>query len=166
MHTDASLPPQRHKLTEAALDGPAAGGMISLIPFGRAGAIALNLRAVQLRRGSQNQTVMQDLLLGFGALPTSALAFDASACVDGPASEGVQVHFECMRFVFRSSRHFSHCDTGRPFFLISKSGRSVCWQFDERWPFMQASLQCRGTLEGNRTDILGGTGQTRRTSCR
>lgn len=119
-----------------------------------------------MRPGSQNSTAIQDLLLGFGALSTSALAFDASACVDGPASEGVQVHFECMRFVLRSSLHFSHCDTGRPFFLISKSGRSVCWQFEERWPFMHASLECRGKSEGNRTDILGGHGRTRRTSCR
>jgi len=43
---------------------------------------------------------------------------------EGASSCG-QLHLECTRRACRSSRHFSHCETGRPFFLISKSGRSV-----------------------------------------
>ena len=41
-------------------------------------------------------------------------------------SAGVQLHFECSFRVLRSSRQLVHWDTGRPFFLTSKSGRSVC----------------------------------------
>ena len=37
-----------------------------------------------------------------------------------------------MRRDCRASLHFTHCDTGRPFFLISKSGRSLWWQLEER----------------------------------
>lgn len=63
------------------------------------------------------------------------LPFDAGWS-DGPAtftSTGIpaaevaeQVHLPCIRFVFRSSLHLSHCDTGLPFFFTSNSGRSVC----------------------------------------
>lgn len=53
----------------------------------------------------------------------------------------LQRHFPCTRFVFRSVRQVSHWDTGRPFFLISKRGRSLCRQEDERCPLMQDSLQ-------------------------
>jgi hypothetical protein len=60
--------------------------------------------------------------------------------VRGFSSLPPQVHLECTRFVERSSRHFEHCETGRPFFLISYSGRSACVQDEERWPFIQASL--------------------------
>ena len=54
-------------------------------------------------------------------------------------------HFEWTRRVFLSSRHFSHWDTGRPLRLISKSGRSLCWQEDVRCPLIQDSL-VRGVL--------------------
>ena len=57
-------------------------------------------------------------------------------------SAGVQLHFECSFRVLRSSRQLVHWDTGRPFFLTSKSGRSVWWQLDERCPLMQDSLGC------------------------
>lgn len=51
-----------------------------------------------------------------------------------------QVHLECTRLDCRSSRHFSHCETGLPFRLTSKRGRSVWWHDDERCPLMQDSL--------------------------
>lgn len=38
---------------------------------------------------------------------------------------GSQVHLEWTFLDWRSSRHLVHCETGRPFFLISNSGRSV-----------------------------------------
>lgn len=54
--------------------------------------------------------------------PTSLLSLLDSS-VQTP---GTQLHLLCIRFVLRSSRHLLHCDTGRPFFLISYRGRSVC----------------------------------------
>ncbi len=46
---------------------------------------------------------------------------------DAPVSEAdEQLHLPCIRLVFRSSLHFSHCETGLPFFLTSNSGRSAC----------------------------------------
>ena len=53
---------------------------------------------------------------------------------------GLQVHLEWIFFDCRSSLHFSHWDTGRPFFLISKSGLSLWWQDEDRWPLMHDSL--------------------------
>ena len=54
-----------------------------------------------------------------------------------------QVHLPCIFFVLRNSRHFSHCETGLPFFLTSNNGRSECWHPDERCPLMQDSLSRR-----------------------
>lgn len=68
-------------------------------------------------------------------------AFSVSWLFDARESE--QVHFECTRFVLRSSRQRSHWETGRPFFLISYNGRSVWEQEEERWPLMQDSLYRR-----------------------
>lgn len=49
----------------------------------------------------------------------------ASSVRASGSSVGGQLHFECSFLVLRSSRHLVHCDTGRPFFFTSKSGRSV-----------------------------------------
>jgi len=54
-----------------------------------------------------------------------------------------QVHLECTLFVLRSCRQRSHCETGRPFFLISYKGLSVWVHDEERWPLMQDSLNVR-----------------------
>ena len=81
--------------------------------------------------------------LGFGPEVVAGPSAAPSADVPGAEAETeaeAQLHFPCMRFVRRSSRHLSHCETGLPFFLTSKSGRSVCWQPDERWPLMHDSL--------------------------
>ena len=63
-------------------------------------------------------------------------------------SAGEQLHCECSFRVLRSSRQLVHWDTGRPFFLTSKSGRSVWWQLDERCPLMQDSLGVHKGWEG------------------
>lgn len=72
----------------------------------------------------------------------------------------LQSHFECTLFVLRSSLHFSHCETGRPFFLISNRGRSLCPQEDERCPFIHDSLETCEMGKGT-----GVNGHTRHTSC-
>jgi hypothetical protein len=51
-----------------------------------------------------------------------------------------QMHLTWTCFVFRSSRQCSHWVTGRPFFFISKSGRSVCLHAEDLCPLMQVSL--------------------------
>jgi hypothetical protein len=69
------------------------------IPFGSVGTVGMNRLGFLSGRAA-----------GMGTLSTISL--------------GLQVHFEWNRFEFRSSRHVLHCDTGRPFFFTSKSGRS------------------------------------------
>lgn len=58
----------------------------------------------------------------------------------GGAKTLLQLHLICFCFCFRNSLHLSHCETGRPFFLISNRGRSVWWQDEERWPLIQDAL--------------------------
>ena len=66
--------------------------------------------------------------------------------VNTPLGAGVwsilpsQMHLTWTCFVLRSSRQCSHWVTGRPFFFISKRGRSKCLHEEDRWPFMQVSL--------------------------
>lgn len=69
------------------------------IPFGSVGTVGMNRFGFLSGRAA-----------GMGILSTTSL--------------GLQVHFEWNRFEFRSSRHVLHCDTGRPFFFTSNSGRS------------------------------------------
>jgi hypothetical protein len=53
----------------------------------------------------------------------------------------LQAHLPCTLFFCRSSLHCSHCDTGRPFFCTSNSGRSLWRQELERCPLMQDWLE-------------------------
>lgn len=69
------------------------------IPFGRVGTVGIKRFGFRSGRAA-----------GIGILSTIFL--------------GLQVHFEWNRFELRSSRHVVHCDTGRPFFFTSNSGRS------------------------------------------
>lgn len=69
------------------------------IPFGSVGTV-----------GMKRFGFLSGRAAGIGILSTTSL--------------GLQVHFEWTRFEFRSSRHVLHCDTGRPFFFTSNSGRS------------------------------------------
>lgn len=69
------------------------------IPFGSVGTV-----------GMKRFGFLSGRAAGIGILSTTSL--------------GLQVHFEWTRFEFRSSRHDLHCDTGRPFFITSNSGRS------------------------------------------
>jgi hypothetical protein len=50
-----------------------------------------------------------------------------------------QMHLTCTCFVLRSSLQCSHWVMGRPFFLISNRGRSVCLHDEDLWPLMQVS---------------------------
>lgn len=49
-----------------------------------------------------------------------------------PGASHMHLTWTCL--VLRSSRQWEHWVAGRPFFLISNRGRSVCVQADERWP--------------------------------
>jgi hypothetical protein len=51
------------------------------------------------------------------------------------------MHLTWTCLVLRSSRQCSHWVIGRPFFLTSNRGRSLCLHADERCPLMQDSLQ-------------------------
>lgn len=102
-------------------------------PCGNA-ATAGNLVAPERRRGGET-----------GAWETSACA-PFLEC-DGSETELEDIswfphrHFTWTCFVLRSSLQCSHCVTGRPFFLISNKGRSVCLQAEDRCPFMHVSLR-------------------------
>jgi len=75
--------------------------------------------------------------LRFGPEPE----LEADSCLlRSSALTSLHKHFECTLLVFLSSRHLSHCDTGRPLRLISKSGRSVWLHEEVRCPLMQDSL--------------------------
>lgn len=80
--------------------------------------------------------------LGNAALSKPDLFPFNLACAAGSA-EGLvlpsQIHFTWTCLVLRSSRQCSHCVIGRPFFFISKSGRSKCLQEEDLWPLMQVS---------------------------
>jgi hypothetical protein len=56
----------------------------------------------------------------------------------------LHLHRLCAFFVLRRCRQVSHWETGRPLRLTSNSGRSLCPQWEERCPLMQASLEQRG----------------------
>lgn len=49
---DASLPPQRQRFSDTLARASESGEMTSLMPFGSAGAMGLNLRAIQNCQGS------------------------------------------------------------------------------------------------------------------
>lgn len=89
----------------------------SLRPFGSAGTMGMNLLAII--GDKEPGRVDRDRCIHSHFFP------DVAADIGAGVSFGTQVHLECTRFDWRSSRHFSHWDTGLPFFLISKSGRSV-----------------------------------------
>jgi hypothetical protein len=74
-------------------------GKASDIPFGSVGTV-----------GMKRVGFLSGRAAGMGTLSTTSL--------------GLQVHFEWTRLEFRSSRQVLHCDTGRPFFFTSNSGRS------------------------------------------
>jgi hypothetical protein len=73
------------------------------------------------------------------------------ACSEG-AAEGFelpsQMHLTWTCFVLRSSRQCSHWVIGRPFFFISKRGRSKCLQEEDLWPLMQVSLTAECQYRG------------------
>lgn len=81
-----------------------------------------------------------------------------------PSSLNSQLHFTCTCLVLRSSRQCSHCVTGRPFFLISKRGRSVCLHVEERCPLMHVSLQ-NAKNSRQKTDEIRKALLTMHTSC-